>query len=517
MTNATSPADHIEGIFSNQIIATDKIIQEFQQKNLVLFQAQMQSGKTGCASLVAFKMIHEKMVDSCHLFCGMSDTALKQQWKNDIRTHGTNYLKSLPEKNTELANKFKKLSQNVYFNRDLRHITSIDAIQNSIILVDEIHYGATAQSALHTVFHKLGLQTILEGNECPELLLNNIYILSITATRANEDSIYHTSPEAQKNWGRVYMEPGIGYKGVVDYYDEGLISNNFKLQSTNRDKIISLLDKYKLLQKYFIIRAVTEQKIYIIELLKELNIKFIFHNRHTSSYKPFFNVEPSEFTVVLIQGKFRLGNQLNKQYICGVFESSNKMNNDTLLQALPGRVCGYNVPDNIDIYVPYTYKKCIEEYKEVSSHTPTKCLTNTKFINNTNPNLKKNCMHNTNISEAYSIKTRKTIDTKLLNNILKSQNKLKSFLEQKKTMTNEELDEYSKNTIDKYLSKLTQTRRFGVYGILDKIPGGATGYYIGGNILEKSMEDINLYKTGDSDKCEKYIQNNPMWLGFPTK
>ena len=55
------------------------------------------------------------------------------------------------------------------------------------------------------------------------------------------------------------------------------------------------------------------------------------------------------------------------------------------------------------------------------------------------------------------------------------------------------------NTIDKYLSKLTQTRRFGVY-ILDKIPGGATGYYIGGDILEKSMEDINLYKTGDSDK-----------------
>ena len=144
-------------------------------------------------------------------------------------------------------------------------------------------------------------------------------------------------------------------------------------------------------------------------------------------------------------------------------------------------------------------------------------LKNTKFINNTNPDLKKNCMHNTNISEAYSIKTRKTIDTKLLNNILKSQNKLKSFLEQKKTMTNEELDEYSKNTIDKYLSKLTQTRRFGVYGILDKIPGGATGYYIGGDILEKSMEDINLYKTGDSDKCEKYIQNNPMWLGFPTK
>ena len=249
MTNTASPADHIEGIFSNQIIATDKIIQEFQQKNLVLFQAQMQSGKTGCASLVAFKMIHEKMVDSCHLFCGMSDTALKQQWKNDIRTHGTNYLKSLPEKNTELANKFKKLSQNVYFNRDLRHITSIDAIQHSIFLVDEIHYGATAQSALHTVFHKLGLQTILEGNECPELLLNNIYILSITATRANEDSIYHTFPEAQKNWGRVYMEPGIGYKGVIDYYDEGLISNNFKLQSTNRDKIISLLDKYKLLQK----------------------------------------------------------------------------------------------------------------------------------------------------------------------------------------------------------------------------------------------------------------------------
>ena len=516
MAEASSNIQNIEGIFSNQIIAADKIIQEFSQKELVLFQAQMQSGKTGCASLVAFKMMHEKMVDSCYLFCGMNDTSLKQQWKKDLKTHSLNYLKSIP-KNAELASKFKTLPQNVYFNRDLKHIKNIEMVQNSVILVDEIHYGATASSALHTVFHKLGLQNIIEGNDCPQLALNNIYILSITATRANEDSLYANNPNAQKNWGRVYMEPGIGYKSIIDYYHQNLISNNFKLHAPNKNKIITLLNKYKHSNKYFIIRAVTEQKSYIICLLKELNIKFIFHNRNTPSYKPFFNIEPTEFTVVLIQGKFRLGNQLNKEFICGVFESSNKMNNDTLLQALPGRVCGYNVPDDIHIYVPYTYKKCIEEYIEVSSHNPTKCLTNTKFVGKISHELKQKCMHNTNMTEAYAAKTQNMIKTKLLKNILKSQNKMNSFLEQKKYMSTQELEEYSQKIIDNYITKLEHTRRYGVYSILDRIPGGATGYYMSGDILEKTMEDINLYKNGDSEKCEKYIQNNSTWLGFPTK
>lgn len=516
MTDATTYIQNIEGIYSNQIIAADKIIKDFSQKDLVLFQAQMQSGKTGCASLVAFKMIHDKMVDSCYLFCGMNDTALKQQWKKDIKTHSSNYLKSIP-KNAELVDKFKTLPHNIYFNKDLKHIKNIEMVQNSLIIVDEIHYGAAASSALHTVFHKLGLQDIIEGNHSKELTLNNIYILSITATRANEDSLYTNYSNARKNWGRVYMEPGIGYKGVIDYYQQNLISNNFKLQPTNKDKIITILNKYIYSNKYFIIRAVTEQKSYIIDLLKELNIKFIFHNRHTPSYKPFFNIEPTEFTVVLIQGKFRLGNQLNKQYICGVFESSNKMNNDTLLQALPGRVCGYNVPDDIHIYVPYTYKKCIEEYIEVSSQNPTKCLTNTKFIGKINPELKKKCMHNTNITESHSIKIQNTINTKLLKNILKSQNKMNSFLEQKKNMSTAELDDYSQTIIDKYISKLEHVRRYGVYSILDKIPGGSTGYYMSGDILQKTMDDINLYKNGDSSKCEEYIENNSMWLGFHTK
>ena len=60
------------------------------------------------------------------------------------------------------------------------------------------------------------------------------------------------------------------------------------------------------------------------------------------------------------------------------------MNNDTLLQALPGRVCGYNIPHDIDIYVPSTFKSCIEEYNGISQHDSNISMTNTKFVGKKN-------------------------------------------------------------------------------------------------------------------------------------
>ena len=44
----------------NQIIAALEIIDEFQTKNYVQLQAQMQSGKTGCSLFTALEMIEKK-------------------------------------------------------------------------------------------------------------------------------------------------------------------------------------------------------------------------------------------------------------------------------------------------------------------------------------------------------------------------------------------------------------------------------------------------------------------------
>ena len=503
---------------TNQILAADSILNEFQTKHYVQLQAQMQSGKTGCGLYTAFQMLQNKTVQNCFIISGMSDTSIKSQWQNEIRTLGESYLKMFPDTKPYLSKIFKKIPTNVYFNRTLEHITDISTISNSLIIIDEIHYGSTANGSLHRFLYKFGFQNILQGQECPILSESNIHILSITATRANEDSIYNNEndEEVKKHWGRVYMEPGPSYKSIMDYYTEGLVHSNNKLEVTNEHKLLEILQKYQSQPKYFIIRAIGKQRDYLVEFLIQHNIKKIHFDADTYSQIPFYNIEPTEFTVVIIRGKLRLGNQLNKTYICGVFESSDKMNNDTLLQALPGRVCGYNIPHNIDIYVPPTFKPCIEEYNAISQQDSITSMTNTKFVGKTTSELKKFCMHNTDIANSVQsfLKTKNKIETTMLRDWRKSQNLWKDSIQQKKTLPSSEYQELTDNHMNQALTKTEITRRYGVYKILDKIPGGATGYYIGGKILKYACDDIDLYRSKPKfNDVIAYMKQNSHWLG----
>jgi hypothetical protein len=192
------------------------------------------------------------------------------------------------------------------------------------------------------------------------------------------------------------------------------------------------------------------------------------------------------------------------------------MNNDTLLQALPGRVCGYNIPHDINIYVPSTFYSCINEYKEISQKSPTISMTNTKFVNKNNPELKKLCMHNTDISNSiYSfLKISNKIESKILREWRKSQNLWKETIQQKKTLTPNEYDKLTQDHKTMAFSKLEFTRRYGIYKILDKLPGGATGYYIAGNILKHACDDIDLYRSKPLfNDIVAYMKNNSQWLG----
>ena len=162
----------------NQITASDAIMDEFQGKHYVQLQAQMQSGKTGCGLYTAFKMLQDKTIENCFIISGMSDTSIKSQWQKEIRTLGQSYLQLLTDSPSDLSKIFKKLPKNVYFNRTLEQIIDISTISNSLIIIDEIHYGSTAHGSLHKFLHKFGLQNIIQGQECSILSEHNIYILS---------------------------------------------------------------------------------------------------------------------------------------------------------------------------------------------------------------------------------------------------------------------------------------------------------------------------------------------------
>ena len=518
MTALAPTPTHSSPFHPNQITASNAIQVEFKDKPYVQLQAQMQSGKTGCGLYTAFKMLQDGTIKNCFIISGMSDTSIKSQWQNEIRTLGKSFLELFPDTSSDLSKIFKKLPNNVYFNRNLQNITDISHISNSLIIIDEIHYGSTANGSLHQFLYKFGLQEILQGQECPIISENNINILSITATRANEDCIYNDedASDVKSYWSRVYMEPGDLYKSIMNYHDQELIHSNLKLEPTNESKLLEILQKYQTQSKYFIMRAIGKQRDYLIEFLIKHKIKKLHFDAETYSRIPFYNIEPTEFTVVIIRGKLRLGNQLNKTHICGVFESSDKMNNDTLLQALPGRVCGYNIPHDIDIYVPPIFKSCIEEYNEISQHSPSAVMTNTKFVGKNKPELKKLCMHNTDITNSIQsfLKTKNKIESTMLRDWRKSNNLWKETVQQKQKLNKEEYTELNEGHMNQTLSKTEFTRRYGVHNILDKLPGGATGYYIAGKILALACDDIDLCRSKPKfNDVVEYMKQNSQWLG----
>ena len=100
------------------------------------------------------------------------------------------------------------------------------------------------------------------------------------------------------------MEPGPSYKSIMDYYTEGLVHSNIKLEVTNEHKLLEILQKYQSQPKYFIIRAIGKQRDYLVEFLIQHNIKKIHFDAETYSRTPFYNIEPTEFTLSLFVANY---------------------------------------------------------------------------------------------------------------------------------------------------------------------------------------------------------------------
>lgn len=371
---------------NNQIQVAKHIIHLFETgKQYILLQAQMQSGKTGASLFTMFEMIRKYKING-YVLCGMSDVDLKTQWKDKINIHKDDYTDFIDdiEERRNIRELIKKFEDNVHFNSDLKKIKNIEDLRNSLLIIDEIHYGAKEYSQLSNVFKTIGIENILKGEYCSKLAEYNIKIISVSATRAVEDAIYNDSKNKQVKevWGRVYMEPGDNYKGVIDYYNSEQIKPSIDFNEENRIQIIKLLKSYKSQKKYMIIRATCKKATFIESILNELNIPIIRYDQ--TSTDAFDSVEPTEFKVCLIKGKLRLGKELDKTHICSVYESSDDtMNDDTLYQGLLGRVCGYNITQDVDIYIPRTPEQItdlVQIFDSVNRDEAIAGISNTTFV-----------------------------------------------------------------------------------------------------------------------------------------
>jgi len=400
MTTASHTVSDYAIFHENQINVAQEINTLFHKFDFIHLQAQMQSGKTGACLYSVFKQLESNSINSFHVLSGISDLDLKNQWIEKIETHYDDYFKSNPSNETEFQYHTllkQLLKSNVYFGKSIKHIESLESFKNSVIIIDEIHYGSSNDSIICKLFKKLNIKSILEGNPCELLKEYNIKILVVTATAANLDAIYHNT-EASENWGRVYMEPGYNYKGVLDYYANHNIYSNFNIKHDDISDLVDLLNKYKSHKKYMIFRAVTQKSSIILEVCKALNIPYLFYDQENS--KHFDNIKPKEFTCVLIKSKLRVGKELNKDNICAVFETSLTINTDTLLQGLFGRVCGYNITNDIDIYISTkNIEDIINEFELINKPIAEASMTRTKFVKNyvcsddIHPTIKLGSMH----------------------------------------------------------------------------------------------------------------------------
>lgn len=381
MTSIKSTTTNVSTFHSNQINAGNEIIKQFENFNYVHLQAQMQSGKTGAGLYTAFNLVQNNHIDTFHVLSGISDLDLKNQWIEKINSHFDTYFKSnlLDNKQKQYMLLLKKLfNMGVYFGKSIKDIDNLEFFRNSLIILDEVHYGSSNDSIISKLFKRLNISSILYGEKCELLDEYNIKILVITATAANLDSIYNNT-DANKNWGRVYMEPGPNYKGVVDYYNNRNIFSNFNITCDNIQPLLNILNKYKKEKKYMIFRAVTQKAHIISEVCNALNIPCISYNQE--SILKFDDIQPIQFTCVLIKNKLRVGKELNKQHICAIFESSLIINTDTLLQGLFGRICGYNISNNIDVYIVTKHiDDIIEEFTLINKTIPEAAMTRTKFV-----------------------------------------------------------------------------------------------------------------------------------------
>lgn len=356
----------------NQTMAGDEIISHFTNDiRYVQLAAQMQSGKTGCALHVAFQMLLTRQVEKVFIISGGSETELREQWKNNLPSHFDEF--SSERRLTEEEEQRVYDNVEVVWRQDLKKSTE-KFDEKYLIIWDESHFASTQKQTLHHFFTEVGLMGAIQGDTTC-LVEKNSYVLSITATRDAEQARAEGANDGvrSEHWQMVVMRPGKSYRGVVDFKKEGLIKESCQINEENKSRLISILQQYLDQPKYMVLRCIGTNDSILEEIRMELGIDIVYYNMETKGTESdsvsisMLKSRPTKFTLFVVRGMLRMGKELPKKNLCAVFESAKKSNNNTILQGLLGRACGYHT-EKIDIYLPADFIKDgsgLDEYEAV--------------------------------------------------------------------------------------------------------------------------------------------------------
>ena len=336
--------------FPNQVMAASNILNAFESVRYAILKARCQSGKTGAYQALIKFMLDKGVIDHAYILCGSSEVELKEQAKSDTKEHNEHYYNT--GKITVLFRQdFDKANLNV---------------TNALIVVDESHLDQSRGQQLDKFLARYTIT--MDGNPAP-LEANNTFIVSVDATPYSElAALQHKETPFKKHVEDLIA--GEDYYGLSDYKGEGKLRATFDV-SANPQRFADMLSAQR--GKYVLIRLTTGKKSSASEVAikgccQRGGHKFLLYtsekteitmsNRERLLYPGvpcLEDVPPAGVaTVVMIRGRLRAGKVVPKHHVGFVWEGAKTSKTDSLVQGLPGRMCGYRSAGagKADVYVP---------------------------------------------------------------------------------------------------------------------------------------------------------------------
>ena len=372
---------------AQQIQASNEIERCMFEQDIpfVMLLAQMQSGKTGTYLHFALKAICDDKFDRVLIVCGCSDTALREQSKDDLGKAIRSFAQ-LFEVSHDLRNTMED-KVTVHFGAQVSKIEDelikegklIEGeLSRTLIIHDESHYAQSKENIPFKQFYKkFGIENALCGDF--SILRRNKYaVLNVSATPFSELISNQNVKVMEQNpfgdeivfeeKGVVRLKTGDGYIGVGEFNNSGKIQFSSKpIKEKSHEHFIYVLRKYRNDPKYLVVRTQRAEKDReLVERIAD-SLGFEYQPIFGGSSEHCFKIledTPTKTTIIHLCGKARMGQVLCKDHIAMVYEQSKSPNVDTLLQGLLGRCCGYHSNIAIDIYVSQTIKGEVSKYIE---------------------------------------------------------------------------------------------------------------------------------------------------------
>lgn len=350
-------------IYDAQINTARKIVMQLASNvlrtNHVMLLAPMQSGKTAtCISVVNIinksKLYKNMSVNKYFFISGMNDCGLKTQTYERVKSQviGAN--------DDNICINSKKNNNSKYFVFKNSDLLSYDGIlDNSLIFIDESHYGSNEKNVLTQFLVKHGI----DWKNTKDLISRNIYIVSVSATpfdelisdRIQSKKMVELDTDDEYVGVSTYLKKDVIFDAEKDDIEEGgaifdyIMDTHWRMEEKNELGVIIIRTRnFNVIKNDpYVIKNFETFEMYSSGTTiqyNELNDKMELLYKNNNESKKNKRIKP---LIVLIKGAFRAGITINQKYkdiIYMVYDYSVKA--DTTAQALLGRMCGYRAHDS---------------------------------------------------------------------------------------------------------------------------------------------------------------------------